>query len=116
MNLDVDDAIVAAVRAGNYANVAAAAAGIHRSTYFAWINRGQTRSSARWRRRSARVRRWAGDGARTALEGRRRLLRHVAPLGVAAVPESHPSDPSRDAQGTPLVMHHDLQTRPVYHD
>jgi hypothetical protein len=46
MNLDVDDAIVAAVRAGNYANVAAAAAGIHRSTYFAWINRGETASDA----------------------------------------------------------------------
>jgi hypothetical protein len=41
------DAIVAAVRAGNYANVAAAAAGIHRSAYFAWMNRGEAASDAR---------------------------------------------------------------------
>ena len=40
------DTIVEAVRAGNYANVAAAAAGIHKSTYFAWMNRGETASEA----------------------------------------------------------------------
>jgi hypothetical protein len=39
-------AIVDAVRAGNYANVAAAAAGIHRSTYFAWMSRGEAASEA----------------------------------------------------------------------
>ena len=38
--------IVEAVRAGNYANVAATAAGIHKSTYFAWMNRGETASDA----------------------------------------------------------------------
>jgi hypothetical protein len=38
--------IVEAVRAGNYANVAAASAGIHRSTYFAWMNRGEAASDA----------------------------------------------------------------------
>jgi hypothetical protein len=42
----VVDAIVEAVRAGNYANVSAAAAGIHKSTYFAWMNRGEAASEA----------------------------------------------------------------------
>jgi hypothetical protein len=38
--------IIDCVRAGNYANVAAAAAGIHRATYFAWMNRGESASDA----------------------------------------------------------------------
>lgn len=40
----VTDTIVEAIRAGNYAKVAAAAAGIHRATYFAWMNRGERAS------------------------------------------------------------------------
>jgi hypothetical protein len=42
----VADAIVECVRAGNYANVSAAAAGIHKTTYFAWMNRGEAASEA----------------------------------------------------------------------
>src|SRR3954449_6165434 len=39
--------IVEAVRAGNYANVASAAAGIHKTSYFAWMSRGEAASDAR---------------------------------------------------------------------
>src|SRR4051794_34788625 len=42
----IANAIVECVRAGNYANVAAASAGIHRATYFAWMNRGEEASEA----------------------------------------------------------------------
>src|SRR3990172_7679311 len=46
LNPEVSEFIVAAIRAGNYAEVAAKAAGIHPATYYEWMKRGKTGAKA----------------------------------------------------------------------
>jgi len=53
--------IVAAIRAGNYAEVAATAAGISPSTFYRWIERGQKQRSGIHRDFSEAVRKAEGE-------------------------------------------------------
>ena len=46
LNAEATEQVVRLVRAGNVVEVAAAAAGISRSTFFAWMNRGQKSGAA----------------------------------------------------------------------
>lgn len=46
LNPELTTRIVELVRAGSYVSVAAQAAGIHRATYYSWMNRGECASEA----------------------------------------------------------------------
>ena len=46
LNDEVSEFIVSAIRAGNYAEVAAKAAGIHPATYYDWMKRGKAGKEA----------------------------------------------------------------------
>ena len=49
LSASIQERIVSGIRSGNYAVQAAAAAGVHRSTYYRWLERGKEASSGKYR-------------------------------------------------------------------
>jgi hypothetical protein len=60
-NQEVADKIVAAVRAGNYMETAAAFAGIHKDTLYAWLKEGANKKTGQYRKFSDAVKRALGE-------------------------------------------------------
>ena len=48
LNAEIQEKIVSAIRAGNYANVAAAYAGINVGTFYEWLQKGRAQQSGKY--------------------------------------------------------------------